>query len=133
GAALRDEGRADRRPGRRGRLPGTPEPRPGHRKEELLSDLPVLAVTLGDPVGIGPEITLKTLAEPESLQLARGIAVGDAIVLERLVRHLGLHLEINPITTVADARFTTGVVDVLDLGVVKEDLPWGEVNATAGA
>jgi 4-hydroxythreonine-4-phosphate dehydrogenase len=98
-----------------------------------VSDLPILAVTLGDPVGVGPEITLKTLAEPESLQLARGVAVGDAIVLERLVRHLGLHLEVNPIATVADARFTTGVIDVLNLGVVQEDLPWGEVNATAGA
>ncbi|MEU4251501.1 4-hydroxythreonine-4-phosphate dehydrogenase PdxA [Amycolatopsis sp. NPDC026612] len=98
-----------------------------------MSDLPVLAVTLGDPVGIGPEITLKTLAEPEALQMAHGVAVGDAIVLERLVRHLGLHLEINPIATVADARFTTGIIDVLNLGVVREDLPWGEVNATAGA
>jgi 4-hydroxythreonine-4-phosphate dehydrogenase len=98
-----------------------------------VSDLPILAVTLGDPVGVGPEITLKTLAEPESLQMARGVAVGDAIVLERLVRHLGLHLEINPIATVADARFTTGVIDILNLGVVREDLPWGEVNATAGA
>jgi 4-hydroxythreonine-4-phosphate dehydrogenase len=119
--------------GRHSRLPGTPEPRPGHRKEQPVSDLPILAVTLGDPVGIGPEITLKTLAEPEALQMAHGVAVGDAIVLERLVRHLGLHLEINPIATVADARFTTGVIDVLNLGVVTEDLPWGEVNATAGA
>ncbi len=98
-----------------------------------MSDLPIIAVTLGDPVGVGPEITLKTLAEPESPQMARGVAVGDAIVLERLVRHLGLNLEINPIATVADARFTTGVIDILNLGVVREDLPWGEVNPTAGA
>ena len=97
-----------------------------------MSDLPILAVTLGDPVGIGPEITLKTLAEPESLQLAHGIAVGDAVVLERLVRHFDLRLEINPVATVADAKFTPGVIDVLNLGVVQEDLPWGEVNATAG-
>ncbi len=97
-----------------------------------MSDLPILAVTLGDPVGIGPEITLKTLAEPESLQIAHGIAVGDAIVLERLVRHLDLRVEINPVATVADAKFTPGVIDVLNLGVVQEDLPWGEVNATAG-
>ncbi|HEY3465320.1 MAG TPA: 4-phospho-D-threonate 3-dehydrogenase, partial [Amycolatopsis sp.] len=71
-----------------------------------MSDLPILAVTLGDPVGIGPEITLKTLAEPAAPQLARGLAVGDALVLDRVARHLGLPVEINPVSTVDEARFT---------------------------
>ncbi|MFD9963212.1 4-hydroxythreonine-4-phosphate dehydrogenase PdxA [Amycolatopsis sp. NPDC058986] len=98
-----------------------------------MSEKPILAVTLGDPAGIGPEITARTLAEPESGQLARGLAVGDAPVLRRAVSLLGLDVEVNPVSTVDEARFEPGTIDVLDLGIVTEDLPWGEVNATAGA
>lgn len=93
---------------------------------------PVLAVTLGDPVGIGPEITAAVLAEPGTAGLGRGLAVGDAHVLRRAVRVLGLDVEVNPVAAPDQARFAPGVIDVLDLGVVTTDLPWGEVDATAG-
>jgi 4-hydroxythreonine-4-phosphate dehydrogenase len=95
-----------------------------------MAPAPILAVTLGDPVGIGPEITLKALAEPIGV---RALAVGDAYVLHRVARELGLGVEINPVSTVDEAEFELGIVDVLDIGVVKEDLPWGKVDATAGA
>ncbi|MQA08186.1 MAG: 4-hydroxythreonine-4-phosphate dehydrogenase PdxA [Pseudonocardiaceae bacterium] len=93
---------------------------------------PVLAVTLGDPVGIGPEITAAVLAEAESAGLARGLAVGDAPVLRRAVDVLGLDVEVNAISSVADATFTPGILDVLDLGIVTMDLPWGKVDPAAG-
>lgn len=95
-------------------------------------DRPILAVTLGDPVGIGPEITARTLAEPQTGETARGIAVGDAYVLRRAVRVLGLDVEVNPVSSIDQARFTPGVLDILDLGLITRDLPWGEVNAAAG-
>jgi 4-phospho-D-threonate 3-dehydrogenase / 4-phospho-D-erythronate 3-dehydrogenase len=93
---------------------------------------PVLAITLGDPVGIGPEITARTLAAPEATETARPIAVGDAAVLQRAIEVCGLDARVNAVKAVADAKFEPGTIDVLDIGVAPGDLPWGEVNATAG-
>ena len=44
---------------------------------------PIIAVTMGDPAGIGPEIILKTLADPEIKKAARVLVLGDWGVLER--------------------------------------------------
>jgi 4-hydroxythreonine-4-phosphate dehydrogenase len=93
---------------------------------------PLLAVTLGDPVGIGPEIVVRTLADPDSAAIARGLAVGDAAVLARAAAVCGLDVEINPVGDPGEARFKPGVIDILDLGVAGADLEWGVVDATAG-
>ncbi len=44
--------------------------------------IPTLAVTLGDPAGIGPEVVLKALADPAVAGLANWAIVGDATVLD---------------------------------------------------
>jgi 4-phospho-D-threonate 3-dehydrogenase / 4-phospho-D-erythronate 3-dehydrogenase len=46
-----------------------------------MPELPVIAITIGDPAGIGPEVTVKALADPEVARLARWIVVGDRRVL----------------------------------------------------
>jgi 4-phospho-D-threonate 3-dehydrogenase / 4-phospho-D-erythronate 3-dehydrogenase len=46
-----------------------------------MPELPVIAITIGDPAGIGPEVTVKALADPEVAGLARWIVVGDRRVL----------------------------------------------------
>ena len=43
--------------------------------------LPTIAITIGDPAGVGPEVTVKALADPEVAALAHWIVVGDARVL----------------------------------------------------
>ena len=60
----------------------------------LNPELPVIALTMGDPAGIGPEIVGKALADPELVPLAKWIAVGDGRLL-----HLpaGVRLEDVPI------------------------------------
>ena len=57
---------------------------------ESLSHLPTIALTMGDPAGIGPEIVLKALADPDIVPLARWIVVGDGRVLEMAERFTGL-------------------------------------------
>jgi 4-hydroxythreonine-4-phosphate dehydrogenase len=42
---------------------------------------PILAITLGDPAGIGPEITLKALAHPDVYARCRPLVIGDAWIL----------------------------------------------------
>jgi 4-phospho-D-threonate 3-dehydrogenase / 4-phospho-D-erythronate 3-dehydrogenase len=57
---------------------------------ESLNYLPTIALTMGDPAGIGPEIILKALADPAVAALARWIVVGDGRVLEMAEQFTGL-------------------------------------------
>ncbi|MGH3356511.1 MAG: PdxA family dehydrogenase, partial [Nocardioidaceae bacterium] len=94
---------------------------------------PVLAVTVGDPVGIGPEITALTLAEYAADDSHHGVAVGDAVALRRAVTACGLDVEVREVSGFDAAPAGEGVIDVLDIGVLGDDLPaWGEVDARAG-
>lgn len=47
-------------------------------------DLPVVAVTMGDPAGVGPELCLRLLRETSILDLCRPVVFGDADVLRRV-------------------------------------------------
>lgn len=51
---------------------------------------PTIAVTIGDPAGIGPEVTLKALADPEIADLAHWVLIGDVWVLETTGAQWGL-------------------------------------------
>ena len=96
--------------------------------------LPVLAVTMGDPAGIGPEITVKALLAPEVHEFARPFVIGDADVLEQALQVCGLSAPLHRIARPAEARFAPGEIDVLDLGIVTPDrLDIGKVQAAAGA
>lgn len=93
---------------------------------------PIVAVTLGDPVGIGPEIVARTFATAAADVDARGLVVGDPRVVQRAIDVCDLDLSVNGIAAVDDARFEPGTVDVLDTDSLDEDLPWGEVDGRAG-
>ena len=93
----------------------------------------VLALTLGDPVGIGPEITARTLAEVAGRPDAHGVAVGDAAALRRGVQACGLDVDVRCVSDFSVPDAGPGVIDVLDTGVLGERLPdWGVVDADAG-
>ena len=55
--------------------------------------LPTIALTMGDPAGVGPEIVLKALADPEVTQLAHWTVVGDASILKMAERATGIDLQ----------------------------------------
>lgn len=57
-------------------------------------DLPVVAVSIGDPAGIGPEIALAAAADGEVLSLARLLLVGDGALLEKRARRSRLPFEL---------------------------------------
>jgi 4-phospho-D-threonate 3-dehydrogenase / 4-phospho-D-erythronate 3-dehydrogenase len=103
-------------------------------KDEHVAQRPTLALTVGDPVGIGPEITVRTLVEAGTHAPARGVVVADPVVLNRAVDACGLRAQVR---TVESWRRlpepAPGVVDCLDIGVLGDtELPWGKVDARAG-
>ena len=62
---------------------------------------PVIAVTAGDPAGIGPEITLRTATDPAVSQRCVPLAVGNFSVFKRVSEATGLALpkyQVNPVS-----------------------------------
>lgn len=98
-----------------------------------MSTQPIVAITLGDPAGTGPEIILKALTLPEVRALGRMLIVGDAATLDRAQTCTGTDLRIHAVNSPEQARFDPGVLDVLDLkNVDLSKLTVGKVSPMAG-
>jgi 4-hydroxythreonine-4-phosphate dehydrogenase len=95
-------------------------------------DAPLIAVTMGDPAGIGPEIVARTFTGPGFRDESRALVVGNPEILERAAKLLELPLRVNEISEPEEATFEPGAVDVLAVGEVPGDLPFGELDARAG-
>ncbi|HCT3169322.1 TPA: D-threonate 4-phosphate dehydrogenase [Enterobacter asburiae] len=93
----------------------------------------IIAVTMGDPAGIGPEIIIKSLTEGE-LSGAPVVVVGCARTLQRVLdKGIVGQVDIRLIDAVSDAKFAPGVINVLDEPLAEPDaLKPGIVQAAAG-
>lgn len=103
--------------------------------EVRLAGKPVIAITMGDPAGIGPEITVKALNSESLYEKCRPVVVGDAAVLRRALEVRDIpQLKIRPVQSVAEAGSLYGCIDVLDEGFCTEAaLPqFGRVSEQAG-
>jgi 4-hydroxythreonine-4-phosphate dehydrogenase len=94
-------------------------------------DRPTLALTLGDPAGIGPEIMAKALAEGSAYDLMKPVAVGTRGVLEQVIEGAGLDLQVRTIGSPADARGERGTVELIEAGTL-ERARFGEIDAEHG-
>jgi 4-hydroxythreonine-4-phosphate dehydrogenase len=95
-------------------------------------DSPVVGITMGDAAGIGPEVTMKALADPEMYTICRPVVIGDARILERANSIVHGALTVKRVPGPAEARFQVGVVDCVDLDLLPGDLPFGQISAAAG-
>lgn len=89
---------------------------------------PILGITMGDPFGNGPEITVRALHDKTVYDRCRPLVVGDVSSMEYALRVAkkvsGIDLALNPVRSVQDAKFAYGTIDVLDMCLVpKEQIP----------
>ena len=95
--------------------------------------LPLVAITMGDAAGTGPEIITKSLALPELRAVCRPVVIGDAGAMASALRFTGVALKIYAIRDVADATSAPGEIDVLDLANLDlATLKLGHVDPQAG-
>src|ERR1035441_1658992 len=83
-----------------------------------IENRPTIALTMGDPAGVGPEVVLQAVADPELAPLARWIVVGDAAVLEMAQRITGIRLQ----AELRDPRALDGI----------EEFSFGRLDARCG-
>src|SRR5215831_15357516 len=80
-----------------------------------VSTKPVLAITMGDPGGIGPEIIAKALTHADVYDNSRPLVIGERRAMEAAVRITGGPLEVRAVHQASDAGDHPGTVDLLDL------------------
>jgi len=95
---------------------------------------PILAVTMGDASGVGPEVIAKALMDERVRERARPLVIGDAGVLAAAAEVAGVEARVQGLEDPAEARWQAETIEVLDLhNVDLPALPRGRVNAMAGA
>ncbi len=93
---------------------------------------PVVAITMGDPAGVGPEVTARALAHPEVWEVCRPLVVGDAEILNKAAALVGAPA-LRPIGDPGEAAYDPQAPDLLDLGQMRaDDLQPGAVSPACG-
>jgi 4-hydroxythreonine-4-phosphate dehydrogenase len=99
--------------------------------------VPTIAVTMGDPAGIGPEIVARALTQPQVRAVCRPVVVGDPQVMSKAVTIVNAGLTVRPVTSLRSAGGDAGTLDVLPTAVLAPgsltpgtlDARWGEAAA----
>jgi len=103
------------------------------RGVEIRADRPVLALAMGDPAGISPELTARVLALPDLRDAAHFVVIGDRRILEEGAGVAGVALDLD---YRAPADFSTDVADrpvFVDLGHLDPaDVTRGEATLAGG-
>jgi 4-phospho-D-threonate 3-dehydrogenase / 4-phospho-D-erythronate 3-dehydrogenase len=89
---------------------------------------PPLALTMGDASGIGPEIVAKVLAKGGE----RVVVFGSHVVMQDIVRRLGLNIEVRRIEAAEAALFKPREMEVIEATRITEPPPIGQISAISG-
>ena len=99
----------------------------------MYMEKPIIAVTMGDPAGIGPEIVAKSVADKATFDVARCIVIGDKKVMEKAIEIVGADLKVNVVDSPADGDYSYGVLNMIDLdNIDKSRFEYGNINAMCG-
>lgn len=97
-------------------------------------DKPLLAITMGDPAGIGPEVIVKAFTAADLMTDARPFVIGTTSCIELALQQTGLAMPVRTVRSPDEIRTASGEICVLE--VYDEDLRGirqGEVDAKCGA
>lgn len=94
---------------------------------------PVIAVPIGDPAGVGPEIVAKACALDKVTDAADVIVIGDLKVMERAIRIVGTDLTINVVEKPEEGDYRRGILNLIDLNNIDQsEFSFGTVQAMCG-
>lgn len=94
---------------------------------------PFIAVPIGDAAGVGPEITVKSVAKKEVFDAARVVVVGDRKVVEKAIEICGVDLKVNVITEPEEGVYDEKTLNLIDLdNIDMSSFEYGKVQAMCG-
>ena len=94
---------------------------------------PIIGITMGDPVGIGPEIILLSLINPSIYEVCRPLVIGDSRMLDAAKKITQSPLELESIKNPDAGTYKCGVVDVLNTSELNPNKTlWGKPTVQTG-
>ncbi len=93
---------------------------------------PIIGITMGDAAGVGPEIIAKAFAHETIFETGRPFVIGDVALIERAVDITKTELNVVGVSDVSECVFEPGTIEVLDLRLLTNTLPFGKVSEEAG-
>ena len=94
---------------------------------------PLIAVPIGDPAGVGPEIVAKSVASGDVFEAADCVIVGDKTIIENAIKIVGEDLTVHVISEPGEGDYRKGILNLIDLGNVDMvKFEFGKVNGMCG-
>lgn len=94
---------------------------------------PIIAVTMGDPAGVGPEIAIKALLKPEIKNVCKPVLIGDLGILRKTSQRLKIEVSFKALSDPKEASGGQGVIEVVDMkNVDSGSFRIGEASVEAG-
>lgn len=98
-----------------------------------MAERAIIAIPMGDPAGIGPEITMKSLTKQEIYDVCKPLVIGDTAVIKKAIQIVEANLEVNEVSSPAEGKYELGTVDVINLDNIDiNTLEYGQVSAQGG-
>lgn len=95
--------------------------------------IPVLAITMGDPAGIGPEIAVKTFTDHSIYGICKPVLIGNSKILKNVIELVKAHITIHIITELSEAKFKPGIIDLFEIENIEiQNIKPGFVSSQAG-
>lgn len=101
-----------------------------------MAQLPILAITAGDPAGAGPEIAARAFANDSVYEMCRPVVIGDPCMMQQALVCTGLNdqIRIHVIEDVKDAVYERGIMNVYDMHLISDpsEIELGKISKEAG-
>jgi 4-hydroxythreonine-4-phosphate dehydrogenase len=99
----------------------------------MFDSRPIIGITMGDPVGLGPEIILLALCNPAIYEVCKPLVLGDLRILTaaKQCTHSNLHIE--SVKDPDSGTYNFGSIDVLNLSEIDPNkISWGNPTVQTG-
>jgi 4-hydroxythreonine-4-phosphate dehydrogenase len=94
---------------------------------------PIIAITMGDAAGIGPEIIVKALQLKEIYSICCPLVVGEGDIMQETIKLVNSPLKLHPVKTIAELKGQLGVIDLLDLhNLDRKEVITGQICKACG-
>ena len=87
---------------------------------------PIIALTQGDPAGIGPEIIVKAFQDEVLLVDSKILVIGDALLIKKKAEQIAPEIRVHSVTSPKEGSYQPGTIDIIDLNNVSESLQTGK-------
>lgn len=91
---------------------------------------PLIAIPLGDPAGIGPEIVVKSISKEKVMDRARCVVVGNKLIMDNILKLLNMKMEIHVIDDPASGKYEKNVLNLIHLDNI--DMSRYEIGKISG-